>query len=144
MRRALSSLLVVLACAFAVPAIARAEAVVPADAKSARSIVEAQLAAFAADDAKRAFSYASPSIRAMFGDAVLFLAMVRTGYPIVYRHATTTFLNPVWVEGTLLQGVHMTDGSGTLWLAVYQLERQPDKSWRIAGCTVQAAPGKLT
>ena len=37
------------------------------------------------DDAKRAFSYAAPSIRAMFGTPERFLAMVRAGYPVVYR-----------------------------------------------------------
>ena len=133
-----------LACAGLLPQRAGAEAVVAADAKAVRAVVETQLAAFAADDAQRAFAQASPSIQQMFGDPELFLTMVRTGYPVVYRPASVRFLAPVWVEGTLLQGVHMTDAVGALWVAVYQLERQPDKSWRIAGCTVQAASGKLT
>ena len=40
-------------------------------------------------------------------------------------------------EGQLVQGVHLTDAGGALWLAVYRLERQPDRSWRISGCNVQ-------
>ena len=135
---------VTLALAAFAPAVASAEPVTRADARAVRSVVEGQLAALAADDAGKAFSFASPNIRAMFGDADLFLAMVRTGYPVVYRHASATFLEPAWVDGTLLQGVHLSDASGSVWLAVYQLERQPDKSWRIAGCTVQPADGKLT
>lgn len=124
--------------------VARAEPVLAADTKSVRSTVEAQLAAFAADDAKRAFSYAAPSIREMFGSPDRFLAMVRGSYPVVYRPATVTFLNPEWVQGQLVQGVHLTDASGALWLAVYRLERQADKSWRISGCDVQPSAGRMT
>jgi Domain of unknown function (DUF4864) len=121
-----------------------AEPVSAADTKAVRGVVEAQLAAFAADDAKRAFSYAAPSIREMFGTPERFVAMVRAGYPVVYRPVQINFLQPVWVEGQLVQGVHLTDAEGALWLAIYRLERQPDKSWRISGCDVQPASGKTT
>ena len=96
---------------------AAAQPVADADARAARAIVSAQLQAFASDDAKRAFSYAAPSIRAMFGTPERFLAMVRAGYPAVYRAAGVTFLIPVHVEGELVQGVHLTDSEGALWLA---------------------------
>ena len=123
---------------------ARAEPVSPADTRAARAVVAAQLEAFAADDAKRAFSYAAPSIREMFATPDQFMAMVRGGYPVVYRPQGVTFLNPAWVQGQLVQGVHLTDSSGGLWLASYRLERQPDKSWRISGCEVQPSSGKVT
>jgi len=126
------------------PSAARAEPVSAADSKAARAVVEAQLAAFAEDDGKRAFSYAAPSIREMFGSPDRFMAMVRGSYPVVYRPAAVVFLNPEWVQGQLVQGVHLTDASGALWLAVYSLERQPDKSWRISGCSVQPSAGKMT
>lgn len=132
-----------LAIAFAANAPARAQAVSAADAHAARTLVSAQLAAFASDDAKRAFSYAAPSIRAMFGTPERFLAMVRAGYPAVYRAAGATFLIPLRVDGELVQGVHLTDHAGALWLATYQLERQPDGSLRIAGCDLQPATGKM-
>ena len=134
------SFAVALFAALAPPA--SAEPVSSIDGKAVRVVVEAQLAAFAADDAKRAFSYAAPSIREMFGTPERFVAMVRAGYPVVYRPASVNFLLPVWVDGQLVQGVHLTDGEGSLWLAVYRLERQPDKSWRISGCDVQPASGK--
>ena len=133
---------IALSAAIALPA--AAEPVSASDTKAVRGVVEAQLAAFAADDAKRAFSYAAPAIREMFGTPERFVAMVRAGYPVVYRPANINFLHPVWVDGQLVQGVHLTDGDGTLWLAIYRLERQPDKSWRISGCDVQPASGKST
>ncbi|HEY5321885.1 MAG TPA: DUF4864 domain-containing protein, partial [Caldimonas sp.] len=113
---------------------ARAEPVSAADTQAVRAVVEAQLAAFAEDDGQRAFSYAAPSIREMFGSPERFMAMVRGSYPVVYRPSAVVFLHPAWVQGQLVQGVHLTDAGGALWLAVYNLERQPDKSWRISGC----------
>lgn len=136
------SLATVLSLSAAMPA--RADPVSPADSRAVRGVVEAQLDAFAADDAKRAFSYAAPSIREMFATPDQFMAMVRGGYPVVYRPRSVTFLNPEWVQGQLVQGVHLTDSSGGLWLAIYRLERQPDKSWRISGCEVQPSSGKMT
>ena len=123
---------------------ARAEPVSGDDTRAVRAVVQGQLAAFAADDAKRAFSYAAPSIREMFGTPDRFMAMVRAGYPVVYRPSEVVFLNPEWVQGQLVQGVHLTDASGALWIAVYRLERQADKSWRISGCDVQPSSGKMT
>lgn len=122
----------------------RADPVSPTDSRAVRGVVEAQLEAFAADDAKRAFSYAAPSIREIFATPDQFMAMVRGGYPVVYRPRSVTFLNPEWVQGQLVQGVHLTDSSGALWIAIYRLERQPDKSWRISGCEVQPSSGKMT
>ncbi|MDQ6685886.1 MAG: DUF4864 domain-containing protein [Pseudomonadota bacterium] len=138
------AMLVLAAFAFAAPAEAQREAVTRGDTRAVRAVVEAQLAAFAADDAAAAFAHAAPSIRALFANPDAFLAMVRAGYPVVYRPRSVSFLLPVWVDGSLLQGVHMTDAQGALWLAVYQLERQADKSWRIGGCTVQPVTGQLT
>lgn len=142
--RVLAGLLFGVALAGLLPSSARAEPVSAADSKAVRTVVEAQLAAFADDDGKRAFSYAAPSIREMFGSPDRFMAMVRGSYPVVYRPAAVVFLHPEWVQGQLVQGVHLTDAGGALWLAVYQLERQPDRSWRISGCSVQPSVGKMT
>jgi hypothetical protein len=136
------SLLVALTLLLQWPVSAQTAPAEPAPAL--RALVEAQLAAFADDDAARAFSYAAPAIRDMFGTPDRFLAMVRSGYPVVYRPASVTFLAPHRVEGEWIQGVHMTDSSGALWLALYRFERQADRSWRISGCEVRPAPGRLS
>ena len=143
MARLLAACCLTLAVAFAASAPARAEPVSAADARAAKAIVSGQLAAFASDDAKLAFSYAAPAIRSMFQTPERFLAMVRAGYPVVYRPAAVTFLLPLRVEGRLYQGVHLTDAAGALWLATYRLEHQRDGSWRIAACDVQPATGKM-
>ncbi len=144
MTRHLARIWLLLASSMLLQMPAAAQSVSAEHAQAMRAVVEAQLAAFAEDDAERAFSYAAPAIREMFGTPDRFLAMVRAGYPVVYRPATVTFLSPHQVEGQWIQGVHMTDASGALWLAVYRLERLPDRTWRISGCDVRPASGKVT
>ena len=115
-----------------------------ADAKAVREVIEAQLAAFAADDAEKAFSYAAPGIRAMFVTAERFLAMVRQSYPVVHRPASVTFLKPEWIEDKLIQRVQMTDAAGAPWMVVYELERQADRAWRIAACVAARGAARTT
>ena len=115
-----------------------------ADAKAARAVIEGQLAALAADDAKRAFGYAAPALREYFGTPENFIEMVRTSYPVVYRPASVAFLKPEWLDGELVQGVHMSDDHGVLWLALYRLQRQKNKSWRISACQIVQAEGRVT
>ncbi len=142
--RAFASVALVVSLALLAATPSYAERVSADDTMAVRKVVDAQLAAFAADDAKRAFSYAAPAIRDMFGTADHFMEMVRAGYPVVYRPVAVIFLNPEWVHGQLVQGVQLTDDSGALWIAIYRLDRQPDKTWRISGCDVQPSAGKLT
>jgi hypothetical protein len=122
------------------------------DARAVRKVVEAQLDAFAMDDAERAFSYASASIRARLGDAATFMAMVRGGYPMVVRPAAVSFFLPqaddgaegaaVTLRQTVRQNVQLRDRDGRLWLASYLLERQAGAGWRIDGCVVVSDNGK--
>jgi hypothetical protein len=142
--RVLAGLLLAATLTGLLPASAGAQPVSTDDTRAVRAVVEAQLAAFARDDGPLAFSYAAPSIREMFGNAERFMAMVRSSYPAVYRPSEVVFLHPHWVQGTLVQGVHLTDSAGSLWLALYTLEKQGDESWRISGCRLQPASGRMT
>jgi hypothetical protein len=130
--------------AFVSPLLCAAPDVSAADAKAVREVIEAQLAAFAADDADKAFSYAAPGIRAMFVTAERFLAMVRQGYPVVHRPAAVTFLKPEWLDDKLIQRVQMTDAAGAPWMVVYELERQADRAWRIAACVAARGAARTT
>jgi hypothetical protein len=118
--------------------------VLTADARAVRTLIEAQLAAFASDDANKAFSFAAPAIQAMFMNPDRFLAMVRQSYPVVYRPASVSFLQPEWIDGKLIQRVQMADAAGAPWMVVYELQRQADRSWRIAGCVAARGQGRST
>ena len=123
---------------------AHAESLNPVDEKSIRAAVEGQLAAFAKDDATRAFSFAAPNVRKAVGSAASFMSMVRSDYPVVYRPASVAFLKPEMIQGELIQSVQMTDAGGRVWLALYQMQRQSDRSWRINGCQVVASRDRVT
>jgi hypothetical protein len=123
---------------------AHADVLPAADEKDVRAVVQNQLAAFAKDDANKAFSFAAPNVRQAVGNAAGFMAMVRRDYPVVYRPASVAFLRPDGKDGQAIQRVHMTDAAGDAWMAVYSLERQKNKAWRITGCVVLENRGRMT
>ena len=124
-------------------AAAHAATFTPADEKSVRSVVEAQLAALAKDDAAKAFSYAAPNVRKAIGTASRFLSMVQNDYPVVYRPASVAFLKPEGDGDDVVQRVQMQDASGNAWLAIYSLQRQKGNLWRITGCAVIENKGRM-
>ena len=115
-----------------------------ADGLRARAVVQAQLDAFAADDAALAFSYAAPSLREAFGSAERFIALVRGSYAVVYRPAAVAFAAPEMAGDEIVQRVHFTDAAGSLWLATYRLQRQLDNNWRIGGCELVQSRSQAT
>ena len=123
--------------------VAHAAPFTAADEKTVRTVVEAQLAAFAKDDAVKAFSYAAPNIREAVGTADAFLTMVRRDYPVVYRPASVAFLKAEGKEDDVVQRVQMHDTSGNSYLAVYSLQRQKGNMWRITGCAVVENKGRM-
>jgi ketosteroid isomerase-like protein len=114
---------------------ARAE-VSAENAQAVQATVQAQLAAFAADDAERAFSFATLTIRTMFQTPANFLAMVRQAYPAVYRPAKVLFLSPRALDAAVVQPVQLKDAADQSWLAMYTLQRQADGRWLINGCVL--------
>jgi len=124
-----------------------ADQVSASDARAVRAVVEAQLKALAAEESAQAFSYASPAIKSQFHDAATFAEMVRRAYPMLIRPASISFMRPEASEGataTITQAVQFRDREGNFWRAVYELELQPDKSWRINGCAVAPDDDSLT
>jgi Domain of unknown function (DUF4864) len=124
------------------PFSASAAEVSTADAAAIRMVIEQQLDAFARDDARRAFALATSGIRARFGTAEAFMAMVRADYPVVYRPRRVEFDKPVMVEGDTVQPVRMIDANGAAWMALYPMQRQANGAWRINGCQLARVAGR--
>jgi len=103
-----------------------------------RSVIGAQLEAFRAGDAEKAFSYAAPAIRAKFETPSKFFSMVRKYYPAVYSSRTSEFVKLTEIEGIWVQGVIISDEQGRAWFAQYPMEFQSDGRWLINGCIVRA------
>jgi len=119
---------------------ARAE-VSNADRVEIRTIIENQIAAFQRDDGVAAYSYASPTIQGLFPTVDRFMAMVRGGYQPVYRPRSVVFGQVVETARGPEQQVYLTGPDGRSWVAIYALQRQPDGTWKINGCTLVEAPG---
>lgn len=139
MRVLLASLMMI--CAIGLSAISPAQAQSAPDRAEIQTVISSQLDAFSADDATRAFSFAAPVIKRMFGNEERFIGMVRNGYPPVHRSAAHSFGSLREAPEGLIQEVFIRDLSGVEWVAIYTMEQQPDGEWLIAGCRLLRRPG---
>lgn len=102
-----------------------------------RNTIQSQIDAFLADDFATAFSFASPTIKGLFGSADRFGRMVQQGYPMVHRPQTVRMLDLREVNGRLWQKVMITDQQGRTHVLDYQMIETPE-GWQING--VQLLP----
>ncbi|MCI0431944.1 MAG: DUF4864 domain-containing protein [Rhodospirillales bacterium] len=111
-----------------------------ADRAAIAQVIQSQMAAFQKDDGPTAYGYASPTIQQKFVNPDIFLEMVKTGYPAVYHPREVQFRELKVENGRLLQEVFVVGPDGNPALAIYEMQRQPDGSWRINGCWLTRAP----
>ena len=108
-----------------------------------RATIEAQIEAFRAQDDVSAFAHASPDLRAQFVAPNRFMAMVRAHYRPVVTAQQFSFTGRAQevLETPLirLQDVYLIDERGTSHKARYMMQKQPDGSWKIAGCQLLAS-----
>lgn len=144
MQRLLASAVFIVLLAAQAFAQAPATDVGAADRATIRDVIEGQIAAFRRGDGAGAFAYASPTIKRMFGTPENFMDMVRGGYPQVYRPSSVGFGELMQVGDTLVQLVDIVGPDGLPVIAVYEMERQPDGSWQINGCSLMRPPERTT
>ena len=94
------------------------------------AVIRGQMAAFQADDLGRAFGYAAPNIKSLFGSPENFGAMVQQGYPMVWRPGTVRLLGLREVAGGLWQRVMITDQAGATHMLDYLMIETPE-GWQI-------------
>lgn len=114
------------------------------EAAAFRAVIAAQVEAFRADAWDRAFSYASPGIRTMFGDAERFRAMVTGAYEAVARPQVFEFEDAALLDGRPTQPVFVIGPDGVARRALYFMEQQPDGSWKIDGVVLETLPDRTT
>ena len=129
MRRGLYAVLTVLSLAF--PATAQEQPI--------QDTIQSQIDAFIADDFAKAFSYASPNIKGLFGTAENFGAMVTQGYPMVHRPAEVEMQELREVAGNLWQRVRVTDQAGQAHFLDYMMIETPE-GWQINAVQLLPAP----
>lgn len=104
-----------------------------------RGVIGDQIEAFRADDFARAFTFAGPGIQGMFQTPDNFGAMVRNGYPMVWRPEDLRFGDLRSDQGALWQRVIVRDGNGMTHVLDYRMG-QYDGMWRIDGVMMVRAP----
>ncbi|MBK1865160.1 DUF4864 domain-containing protein [Taklimakanibacter albus] len=119
----------------------RAQSVSDAEAAEFQRIITSQLNAFSADDGATAYGFAAPNIQRLFPTPEVFMSMVQKGYAPVYRRQSYAF-GRIGTEmgGQPTQHVTIIDANGKAWTALYAMQRQPDGSWKISGCSLVEAP----
>lgn len=108
--------------------------------KPIEDVINAQIEAFKADDFERAFTYASPTIQQIFGDAQRFGVMVQRGFPMVWRPADVKFLGLETRDGQLWQDVLVRDGAGASHVLQYEMV-EGETGWKINGVRIRPSEG---
>ncbi len=107
-----------------------------ADHRAIEQVITSQLDAFRRDAGDDAFRFASPKIQGLFGSGPRFMAMVRQGYVPLTRPRSFTFDQLITIDGQIVQRVMLVGPDGAAVLALYTMEREPDGTWRIDGCSL--------
>ena len=108
-----------------------------------RHVITQQIEAFRAEHHATAFGLAAPELQDQFGTPDDFIAMVQAHYRPVYRAQNHDFLGAAKAIAAhhemRIQRVFITDDRGTAHQARYIMQKQPDGSWKIAGCQLLAS-----
>lgn len=104
------------------------------DAQKIQEVILAQLNAVAHDDAEQAFSLTSSTSQNSLGNPDNFMQLLRYEFPMIYRHRQVTFDDYDISVNHATQVVHFTDEKNAVWIAVYQMYREKDGKWKVAGC----------
>lgn len=105
-----------------------------------KSTIEQQLDAFEIQDFDTAFSFASPTIKNIFGSPSNFGVMVQRGYPMVIQNSTVKFLELREINGNLWQKVMIQDRLGVFHILDYQMINAGGQ-WQINGVQLLPSPG---
>jgi hypothetical protein len=116
----------------------------PAEWKAIQQVINEQLKALKAGDGTKAMTYAVPGIREQFGTPERFLRMVREGYSALLEARSSTFLEGAVIDGATIQPLQLVLPDSTVVVALYQMEKQKNGRWRIAGCVIAPSTVQAT
>ncbi|MFT5064596.1 MAG: hypothetical protein ACJAXK_001263 [Yoonia sp.] len=108
-------------------------------AETIEDVIGQQLSAFNERDMPKAFGYASPMIKRLFGNPGNFGSMVSRGYPMVWDNSDVRFLDAREAGGSQFQKVMVRDASGGLHVLEYKMIPVQD-GWQIDGVQLMPAP----
>lgn len=103
-------------------------------AQAVTRVVQSQLNAFADDDAERAYGLATLATQSLAGTPHELLRIIKQRFTPIYRHRHALFSEPEIIGAHALQVVQLTDHDDLVWIAIYEVEREEDGSWKVDGC----------
>jgi len=101
-----------------------------------RKVIGDQLLALKAGDGTKAVTYAAPGIREQLGTPDNFMRMVREGYGALLAARSTQFLEGAVIEDAIVQPLRLVLPDDSVVVALYQMQKQSNGQWRIAGCWI--------
>ncbi|MGR3291383.1 MAG: DUF4864 domain-containing protein [Paracoccaceae bacterium] len=110
-----------------------------AQESSIEGVINSQIEAFQADDFASAFTFASPVIQRLFGNSENFGAMVRQGFPMVWRPSELQYLGLETQAGRSLQTVMIRDLAGVYHVLEYEMI-ETTLGWQINGVRLIGPP----
>ena len=104
-----------------------------------QGVISQQISSFQVDDFDKAFTFASPSIKNIFGNPNNFGKMVRRDFPMVWRTKGVDYLELSLVGDALVQRVMITDKIGEIFILNYIMV-ETNKGWKIRGVIIDKRP----
>ena len=89
-------------------------------------------------------NYAVPGVRQQFRTPERFMRMVRDGYRPLLDHRSSSFLKGAVVDGRTIQPLQLVMPDNTVLVALFQMEKQRDGHWQIAGCVIAPSTAQST
>ena len=108
-----------------------------------REAVNGQIEAFRSGDAETALEFAGAAFHETYSDAERFLADIeRAGYGPIVTSRTHSFGSFRELSDTVvLQVVNLVGPDQSLYEAVYQMQDEPERGWRVQGVVMRKTEG---
>lgn len=103
------------------------------------TVIADQLEAFNARDLPKAFGYASPMIKRLFGGSDSFAVMVERSYPMIWDNADARFLDLREEDGAYFQRILIQGEDGVSYIFDYKMI-ETEQGWLIDGVAPVLAP----
>jgi uncharacterized protein DUF4864 len=119
-----------------VPAPPPPQTLTSADHAAIHGVIQKQIDALKTDDYAAAYSVVSQSFKALYPSVDAFARLIRTRYAQLIKPKSLVFGTVTQTTQGPVQRVFLTAADGKPYVANYSMQKQPDETWLISGCTV--------
>jgi hypothetical protein len=109
-----------------------------------QAAITKQLDAIQGDDEASAFAYNTDALQQHFETPARFMQVVREHFDALYHARAREFIAVSTMNadpGLQVQALKLTGPGGHVWVAIYEMERNPAGDWRVARCSLKPMEG---